>query len=81
MTVNIKIYNEIKSLLVEYNKAELLVVSKNRQKKDIEHLMMHGANLFGENRVQEAKSKFTNDLYEKFKFKLHLRIYITMSMD
>ena len=72
MTVNIKIYNEIKSLLVEYNNTELLVVSKNRQKNDIEHLMKHGANLFGENRVQEAKVKFTNDLYDKYEFKLHL---------
>ena len=72
MTVNTKIYNEIKSLLVKYSSTELLVVSKNRQINDIEHLMMHGANLFGENRVQEAKSKFTNDLYEKYKFKLHL---------
>ena len=33
--------------------------------------MKDGANLFGENRVQEAKSKFTNDLL-KYNFKLHL---------
>ena len=56
----------------EYNNPELLVVSKNRSKKDVEQLMIEGANLFGENRVQEAKSKFTDDLYENYKFKLHL---------
>ena len=55
-----------------YNNPELLVVSKNRSKKDVEQLMIEGANLFGENRVQEAKSKFTDDLYENYKFKLHL---------
>ncbi len=55
-----------------YNNPELLVVSKNRSKKDVEQLMIEGANLFGENRVQEAKSKFTEDLYENYKFKLHL---------
>ena len=55
-----------------YNNPELLVVSKNRSKKDVEKLMIEGANLFGENRVQEAKSKFTDDLYENYKFKLHL---------
>ena len=72
MTANIKIYNEIKSLMPEYNNPELLVVSKNRSKKDVEQLMIEGANLFGENRVQEAKSKFTDDLYKNYKFKLHL---------
>ncbi len=55
-----------------YNNPELLVVSKNRSKKDVEQLMIEGANLFGENRVQEAKGKFTDDLYENYKFKLHL---------
>ena len=34
--------------------------------------MKDGANLFGENRVQEAKSKFTNELYEKYNYELHL---------
>ena len=34
--------------------------------------MIDGANLFGENRVQEAKSKFTSELYEKYNYELHL---------
>ena len=72
MTVNIKIFNEIKSLLSNYKNSKLLVVSKNRSREDIERLMIDGANLFGENRVQEAKSKFTSELYEKYNYELHL---------
>ena len=71
MTVNNKNYSEIKSLLTNYKDTKLLIVSKNRSITDIESLMKDGANLFGENRVQEAKSKFTNDLL-KYNFKLHL---------
>ena len=72
MTVNIKIFSEITSLLSNYKNSKLLVVSKNRSKEDIESLMINGANLFGENRVQEAKSKFTNELYQKYNYELHL---------
>ena len=71
MTVNNKNYSKIKSLLTNYKDTKLLIVSKNRSVTDIESLMKDGANLFGENRVQEAKSKFTNDLL-KYNFKLHL---------
>ena len=71
MTINNKNYSEIKSLLTNYKDTKLLIVSKNRSVTDIESLMKDGANLFGENRVQEAKSKFTNDLL-KYNFKLHL---------
>ena len=72
MTVNIKIYNEIKSLMSVYKNSKLLVVSKNRSREDIERLMIDGANLFGENRVQEAEAKFTIELYEKYNYELHL---------
>ncbi len=72
MTVNIKIFNEIKSLLSNYKNSKLLVVSKNRSREDIERLMIDGANLFGENRVQEAMGKFTSELYEKYNYELHL---------
>ena len=71
MTINNKNYSKIKSLLTNYKDTKLLIVSKNRSVTDIESLMKDGANLFGENRVQEAKSKFTNDLL-KYNFKLHL---------
>ena len=72
MTVNAKIYNEIKSQISQYSNSELLVVSKNRSKIDIENLIDRGAKLFGENRVQEAKNKFTKELFEKYELKLHL---------
>ena len=72
MTVNIKFFNEITSLLSDYKNSKLLVVSKNRAKEDIERLMIEGAKLFGENRVQEAKSKFTSELYKKYNYELHL---------
>ncbi len=72
MTVNFKTYKEINSLISEYQNSKLLVVSKNRSKNDLEELMIGGANLFGENRVQEAKRKFTLDLYDKYEFELHL---------
>lgn len=72
MTVNTKIYNEIKSQISKYDNSELLVVSKNRSKIDIENLIVSGAKLFGENRVQEAKKKFTKELFEKYELKLHL---------
>ena len=71
MTINNKNYSKIKSLLNNYKNTKLLIVSKNRSITDLESLMKDGANLFGENRVQEAKSKFTNDLL-KYNFKLHL---------
>lgn len=72
MTVNIKFFNEITSLLSNYKESKLLVVSKNRSREDIERLMIDGANLFGENRVQEAKNKFTSELYKKYNYELHL---------
>ena len=55
-----------------YKNSKLLVVSKNRSREDIERLMIDGANLFGENRVQEAEAKFTTELYEKYNYELHL---------
>ena len=55
-----------------YKNSKLLVVSKNRSREDIERLMIDGANLFGENRVQEAEAKFTSELYEKYNYELHL---------
>ena len=55
-----------------YKNSKLLVVSKNRSREDIERLMIDGANLFGENRVQEAEAKFTIELYQKYNYELHL---------
>ena len=60
MSVNIKNLTEIKSLLNNYPKSNLLVVSKNRSIEDIDQIYRYGQTLFGENRVQEAFLKFNN---------------------
>jgi len=46
-----------------------MIVTKNRPVEDIQQLLKQGFNLFGENRVQEAKLKFQN--IEK-NYELHL---------
>ncbi len=59
--------------LSTFNKAELLVVTKNQSKKDIIELLNLGFFSFGENRVQEAVLKYTEELRNNFtKLKLHL---------
>ena len=71
MSVNIKNLTEIKSLLNNYPKSNLLVVSKNRSIEDVDQIYRYGQSLFGENRVQEAFLKFNN--YPNIeKIKLHL---------
>lgn len=51
--------------------AELLIVTKNQTAQDICTLLSSGYANFGENRVQEAKTKFM-PLRDKFNFNLHL---------
>ena len=60
MPVNFKNLNEIKASLAHYHNSNLLVVSKNRNIDDIDTIYKSGTILFGENRVQEAQSKFQN---------------------
>ena len=57
MSINYIELNKILNLLTQYQKSELLIVTKNRDQKDIQSLIQKGHNLFGENRVQEAKKK------------------------
>ena len=70
MSINYIELNKILNLLTQYQKSELLIVTKNRDQKDIQSLIQKGHNLFGENRVQEAKKKF--ELIKKDSIKLHL---------
>ena len=58
MTVNFKKLEEVYKTLENYKNAKLLVVTKNRDQKDILELINKGNFLFGENRVQEAENKF-----------------------
>jgi len=49
----------------------LIIVSKNRSYEDIDELLSNNYSEFGENRVQEAQSKFSS-LRDKYQFKLHM---------
>ena len=60
MTINAKILNQILVNLKKFDKAELLIVSKNQSRNDVRDLISQGFKIFGENRVQEAKKKFDN---------------------
>ena len=60
MPVNFQNLNEIKASLAHHHNSNLLVVSKNRNIDDIDAIYKSGSILFGENRVQEAQSKFQN---------------------
>ena len=54
-----------------HSDTKLLIVTKNQNQEDIIDLIKNGYSLFGENRVQEAKKKYTN-LIESHEIKLHL---------
>ena len=71
MTVN---YNNLQKVLIDiqdYKLAKLLIVTKNQSLKDINDLINKGYNIFGENKVQEAKKKF-QEIGDLFKINLHL---------
>ena len=70
MSINYIELEKIINLLTQYQKSKLLIVTKNRDQKDIQSLIQKGHNLFGENRVQEAKKKY--ELIKKDSIKLHL---------
>ena len=70
MSVDFKNYHSVRGKLNNSN-CDLMVVSKNRTIEDIESLLKKNHFLFGENRVQEAKSKFSS-LRFKYNFDLHL---------
>lgn len=71
MTINNNNLSEITTLLNSYNNAKLLIVTKNQSHEDVSALISKGFTLFGENRVQEAKSKFQS-LRTNNKIDLHL---------
>ena len=73
MTINKENLAQIVDKLSRFNEAKLLIVTKNQSQKDIFDLLNMGYFSFGENRVQEAVSKYTNELRNNFKnLKLHL---------
>ena len=71
MTINTKNINSIIEDLKNLP-TRLMIVTKNQSNEDISELIEQGFKLFGENRVQEAKSKYIKpNLYEK-NIELHL---------
>jgi pyridoxal phosphate enzyme (YggS family) len=53
-------------------KTEIIAISKNHPLEVVENAILCGLRVFGENRVQEAKSKFENIKRINDKIKLHL---------
>ena len=51
---------------------QIIAISKNHPLEDVEKAISSGLELFGENRVQEAKSKFEDIKITNKKIKLHL---------
>jgi len=53
-------------------KTEIVAISKNHFLEDVKKAISYGVEVFGENRVQEAKSKFEEIKEKNKKIKLHL---------
>ena len=70
---DIDAYSEIsKKIQILGKKTKIICVSKNHPKSSVESAIKCGVRIFGENRVQEAKSKF-QDLKKKYPtLELHL---------
>ena len=71
MTINYKNLASIKDYLKSYPNTKLLIVTKNQTQDDILELIEQGNKYFGENRIQEAKKKYSH-LIENNNIKLHL---------
>ena len=70
---NIKKYNEIKENLKKYsNSGEIVAISKNHPVESVLDAINCGVRTFGENKVQEAKEKFTKIKQTNPKIELHL---------
>ncbi len=70
MEINYDELKKVKTNVGEYPNASLLLVTKNRPQSLIKLLIENGHFLFGENRVQEAKEKFSN--LDQNNIELHL---------
>ena len=70
---NFEKYQKIKKN-IEFldKKTKIIAISKNHPFEEVERAISFGLNLFGENRVQEAKSKFESIKKVNKKIKLHL---------
>ena len=70
---NFKKYQKIqKDIEFLSKKTEIIAISKNHPFEEVEKAISFGLEVFGENRVQEAKSKFEEIKKTNKKIKLHL---------
>ena len=70
---NFKKYQKIKEIIsISGKNTNIIAISKNHPLKMIESAILQGVEIFGENRVQEAKSKFENIKAKNDNIKLHL---------
>ena len=70
---NLQKFNEIKEILEKYNNSgKIVAISKNHPIESVLEAIDQGAYIFGENRVQEAKSKFAKIKQDNPKIELHL---------
>ena len=66
-------YNRINNLINTYsNKAKLIIVTKNQDLSKIKLIINQGHKHFGENRVQDAKEKWSKIISEDTNIDLHL---------
>ena len=70
MTINSEELNKIDKDLEKYPSSSLLIVTKNRSLDTVKNLIEMGYYSFGENKVQEAKDKFS--FINKQQYELHL---------
>ncbi len=70
---NIKKYREIQEILKKNTEScKIIAISKNHPEESIMEAIKLGVNIFGENRVIEAKKKFANIKIKHPKIELHL---------
>ena len=70
-------YQQIQDFIRKNEKnAKIVAISKNHTKESIIEALKHGVRIFGENKVQEAKNKFT----ELFKQYSNLELHFTGSL-
>ena len=70
---NIQKYKEISNFLSKNSRnTEIIAISKNHPKESVIEAIKLGVNLFGENRVMEAKSKFVDLKNTYSQVELHL---------
>ena len=68
--LNATIYLKLLDEISQYPQSDLMVVTKNQSELAVLDLINNGQRIFGENRIQEAKSKFSNISSELYQ--LHL---------